>query len=130
MKEPHEYATWICNGKKEWGGVPELKVLSIYYQKIFIVVDIQELKLHKFGDENESDGKVYLMYDGTHYNCGALTSPVTNNSRYIFFMNEDYDAGFLEYAKMLKENSEFVDTVTFTLKCNNCGTAVKGQVEA
>ena len=39
MKEPHEYAAWICNGKNEWGGVPELKVLSIYYNKIFCVVD-------------------------------------------------------------------------------------------
>ena len=91
MKEPHEYAAWICNGKQEWGGVPELKVLSAYYQKIFCVVDIQENKIHKFGDENETDGRVYLMYDGIHYNLGTFTSPITKNSRYIFFMKEDYD---------------------------------------
>jgi len=70
------------------------------------------------------------MYDGTHYNCGSFTSPITGNSRYIFFLHEDYDNNFLEYAKMLKDNGEYVDTLVFTLKCNNCGTAVKGQVEA
>ena len=56
MKEPHEYAAWICNGKNEWGGVPELKVLSVYYHKIFNVVDITENKIHRFGDENDADG--------------------------------------------------------------------------
>ena len=62
---PEAYAEWICG--PQWGGIPELKILSEFYSKELCVVDIGEGKIHKFG----SGPKIYLMYDGTHYNLGV-----------------------------------------------------------
>ena len=47
-QDPENYAEWICK-PQEWGGIPELKILSEYYAKEICVVDIGEAKIHKFG---------------------------------------------------------------------------------
>ena len=51
--------------------MPELKILSEYYRKILCVVDVGEGKIHKFVGDQNADEKIFLMYDGTHYNLGV-----------------------------------------------------------
>ena len=70
--DPTEYAEWICR-PSQWGGIPELKILSEYYKKILCVVDVGEEKIHKFGGDQNSNEKLFLIYDGTHYNLGVCT---------------------------------------------------------
>ena len=48
-REPDEYAEWICKPSQEWGGIPELRILSEYYNKMLCVVDIGVGKIHEFG---------------------------------------------------------------------------------
>ena len=64
--EPQEYATWITSDKKEWGGVPELKMLASHYETRLNVLDIGEGIIHSFGDEYSKC--IFLIFDGTHYN--------------------------------------------------------------
>lgn len=40
--EPQEYAEWICSDKKEWGGVPELRMLATHYETRLNVLDVGE----------------------------------------------------------------------------------------
>ena len=37
--EPEDYCQWICK-PKEWGGIPELRILSQHYEAIIAVLDI------------------------------------------------------------------------------------------
>ena len=30
-KEPQKYLEWLCSGNSAWGGIPELKALSIHF---------------------------------------------------------------------------------------------------
>eukprot|EP00356_Strombidium_inclinatum_P016561 CAMPEP_0170495166 /NCGR_PEP_ID=MMETSP0208-20121228/15055_1 /TAXON_ID=197538 /ORGANISM="Strombidium inclinatum, Strain S3" /LENGTH=221 /DNA_ID=CAMNT_0010771319 /DNA_START=112 /DNA_END=777 /DNA_ORIENTATION=+ len=54
-KDPFEYAAWITEPAKHWGGVPELSVLSEFYEVELCVVDIGAEKLEKFrGPGNRS----------------------------------------------------------------------------
>ena len=70
--QPTEYAEWITNSKT-WGGIPEIKIFSEHYKMTIYVVDIPSLKLHKFGDFDHLKEKVFLIFDGTHYNVGICT---------------------------------------------------------
>jgi hypothetical protein len=47
--EPQKYADWICGGNSAWGGIPELKALSMYFQTEFAVVVISDFKILVFG---------------------------------------------------------------------------------
>lgn len=46
--EPEAYAEFICK-PKEWGGMPELRMLSEYYKARITVVDIGANDLVSFG---------------------------------------------------------------------------------
>ena len=37
--EPHNNAQWILN-TDNWGGIPEMKILSEHYKKLIYVVDV------------------------------------------------------------------------------------------
>ena len=66
--EPIQYAEHICK-PNEWGGIPELNILSEIFQKEVCVIEIGQGAVHKFGSIEHQ--KVFLMYDGTHYNAGV-----------------------------------------------------------
>jgi hypothetical protein len=67
--EPVEYAQHICK-QGEWGGIPELNILASDVYKIEVcVIEVGQGEVHRFG--SKEDDKVFLMYDGTHYNAGV-----------------------------------------------------------
>ena len=70
QQEPETYAEWISK-PTEWGGIPELKILSEHYRVEMRVVDVGDHKVHRFAGALPEKA-IYLMYDGTHYNVGAL----------------------------------------------------------
>lgn len=51
-----------------WGGIPELKALSLFYGVEFGVVVISDVEVLLFGKGQNYTKRVYLLYDGTHYN--------------------------------------------------------------
>jgi len=67
-KPPETYFTWLLSGSKAWGGIPELKALSTLYQVEIGVVVIQEEEILMFGHTMGYKERVYVLYDGTHYN--------------------------------------------------------------
>ena len=72
--EPDAYAEWICK-PKEWGGIPELKILSDHYESVIAVLDIGNDEIIEFkgtGSNNTNMKKlIFLVFDGSHYNLGA-----------------------------------------------------------
>ena len=66
--EPAEYAKWITGSTKEWGGIPELRMLAMHYELQLKVVDVGEGIIYPFG---EGPKCLYLIFDGTHYNLGV-----------------------------------------------------------
>ena len=94
--EPNEYAKWITGPTKEWGGIPELKMLAMHYELQLKVVDVGEGIIYPFG---ESCSKcLYLIFDGTHYNLGAGPDGQS------IFEGDEHDLGFLSLAQNLRES--------------------------
>ena len=74
--EPEQYCEWICK-PNEWGGMPELRLLSQFYQVQITVVDIgnDDLVVFKGSDGKQSYQKeIFLMFDGSHYNLAIQGS--------------------------------------------------------
>ena len=76
-KDPQKYVEWLCSGNSAWGGIPELKALSMYFQTEFAVVVISDLEVLVFGMGEGYQRRVYLLYDGTHYNLAVSTDSKT-----------------------------------------------------
>ena len=91
-KPPKEYAEWIRRSES-WGGAIELKILSEYYATEIVIVNSQTATLTRFGEDKNYPHRIFVYYDGIHYD-GIYWEP-SNVSVYInlFFINfSDYDA--------------------------------------
>ena len=73
--EPEAYAEFICK-PKEWGGMPELRILSEYYKARITVIDIGADDAIHFGPTGGQE--IFLLFDGTHYNLAV------QNERRVF----------------------------------------------
>ena len=118
---PEEYSKWITGPSKEWGGIPELKMLAMHYGIKIKVVDVGEGIIYPFGNGEKC---IYLMFDGSHYNLGE--GP--NNQRQ--FIGDSHDAGFCALAQEMRDSGQWIDPNLFALKCSDCGKALQGQTEA
>ena len=61
--------------------------------------------LHKFGD-NKYDNKIFLIFDGTHYNTGIYTNKDKISK---IFKNSDQKINLkmMELGKMIKNNGDY-----------------------
>lgn len=70
-KDPKKYVEWLLSGPEAWGGIPELKALGEIYSIEFGVVVIQDVEILLFGLNEGRKDRVYVLFDGTHYNLVA-----------------------------------------------------------
>lgn len=65
-KPVEEYCAWIQDDKS-WGGAIELAILSNYYGVEIAVVDTMNAIINRFGEDQSYPHRVFLMFDGIHY---------------------------------------------------------------
>lgn len=61
-----EYCRWILK-PDSWGGAIELAVLSNFYGLEIAVVDTLNAIINRFGEDQHYAQRVFLMFDGIHY---------------------------------------------------------------
>ncbi len=101
-KEPKEYVEWLCSGPV-WGGQPELKALSIHFQTEFAVLDIVYEEVLVFGLDHGYKQRVYVLYDGTHYNL-----VVSDDSKTFDPADDKAYQGCLNLAKECRDAGESI----------------------
>lgn len=123
-----EYSEYIQK-PNTWGGEIELSILSEVLQTEIGVVDIQTGNLYTYG-ENKYDNKVYVLFDGIHYDALYREGP----SGFFTTKFSPTDMNVLSQAKELasdlRNSRQFVDVYSFTLMCTSCACRLRGQVEA
>ncbi|CAA0806490.1 OTU-like cysteine protease family protein [Striga hermonthica] len=129
-----EYCAWILNPDK-WGGAIELAILSEYYGREIAAYDIQTTRCVLYGQGNNFEERVMLIYDGIHYDALAM-SPFEGApeefDQTVFAVRtvgpvEDLA---LHLVKDQHRKRSFTDTANFTLRCAVCQIGVVGQKEA
>lgn len=124
-KHIDEYVKWITSGSAAWGGIPELKALALFYECEFAVVVIEDIEVLLFGKGKSYKKRVYVLYDGTHYNL------IRSGSKKIFEPSDEQAyQGCLVLAEQCNKANEALDPSVFSLVCYQCQTRLVGQFDA
>ena len=73
-RPPEAYAEWIQE-KEHWGGGIELAVLARHFETEMATVDVQTLRVSIFGELEGYEQRVWLIYDGIHYDLLVRPGP-------------------------------------------------------
>ncbi|GFV98799.1 ubiquitin thioesterase OTU1 [Trichonephila clavipes] len=123
-KPNHEYCAWITD-PTHWGGAIELSILSEYFGMEIVAINILSLSAHIFGEANEYDHRMFLIYDGIHYD--PLVLEYENHFQTIF---SAYDQSIMdmamELAREAKESRQFTDVINYNLSCKSCHIRMRG----
>ncbi|XP_059169723.1 ubiquitin thioesterase OTU1-like [Physella acuta] len=130
-KPNNAYCRWIRD-KNSWGGGIELSILSQYYNTEIAVVDTQSGRVDRFGEDKNYEERVFLIYDGIHYDSLIYESiDQTGPVRTKFSIhNAVILAQALELASEAKSIRQFTDVEGFSLRCSTCQAPLRGQREA
>ena len=89
------------------------------------MVVIGDVEVLLFGKDKNLTKRVYVLYDGTHYNL------IKSGQKRVFDpKDEQAYQGCLELAKECKKNHEDIDTTLFSLVCYECDRKLAGQFDA
>ncbi|XP_018021281.1 ubiquitin thioesterase OTU1 isoform X2 [Hyalella azteca] len=126
-----QYCAWIIRDQS-WGGEIELAVLSDLYAVEIVTVDARTARINRFGESSKYPLRVFLLYDGIHYDPLHMESPVVNGMYYTSFSSNDDAilAQALELASQAHASGSFTNTDNFTLQCGQCGLKLRGETEA
>uniref|UniRef100_A0A1B6CSE9 Ubiquitin thioesterase OTU n=1 Tax=Clastoptera arizonana TaxID=38151 RepID=A0A1B6CSE9_9HEMI len=130
-KPNKDYCDWILK-TESWGGAIELSILSTFYGMEIAVVDTINAIINRFGEDKSYFHRVFLIFDGIHYDPLYLESNDASGSIQTIFPTTDDN--ILREAEQLaveaQSSRQFTDVNKFTLRCNDCQIFLKGQVEA
>ncbi|XP_069687179.1 ubiquitin thioesterase Otu1 [Periplaneta americana] len=129
-KPNSEYSKWILKSDS-WGGAIELAVLSNFYGLEIAVVDTLNAIINRFGEDQHYAQRVFLVFDGIHYDPLYL-EPLEGSNIQTMFLTSDEQV--LQQAEELaheaKSSRQFTDLERFSLKCLVCQVLLKGQIQA
>ncbi|XP_044262431.1 ubiquitin thioesterase OTU1 [Tribolium madens] len=129
-KPNREYCAWIQDDKS-WGGAIELAILSNHYGFEIAVVDTINAIINRFGEDQHYTLRIFLMFDGIHYDPLFLESLDGANIQTIFPTDDEKILNEAqELAREAKSSRQFTDVNKFTLKCMNCNVFLNGQLQA
>ncbi|KAK6631621.1 hypothetical protein RUM44_006150 [Polyplax serrata] len=129
-KPPKAYCDWIQKSDS-WGGAIELSILSGHYEIEMDVVDTVNAIINRFGEDKNYSQRIFLIFDGIHYDPLYLEPAAGGDIQTIFpTTNENVFQEAKLLAQQAKSSRQFTDVNKFSLKCMDCQTIMKGQVEA
>jgi ubiquitin thioesterase OTU1 len=134
QKSPEEYAKFMKQ-TNSWGGSVELSIFSEHYKAEIIVFDIARQRHNCFGEERNYQKRIYLVYDGIHYDALVWNlAPEANNKDWdiTIFNPNDYKIESACQALIQKEfkSGKFVDEYNYKIKCGECGQVFVGNKNA
>lgn len=109
-----EYCIWIQE-IDSWGGAIEVSILSSFFGVEIDVVDIQNAIIIRFGEDKNYGMRVFLLFDGIHYDPLYLESVSVS----FFFCSLNIYLKFCFFRAEHLEHYSPVKRKTFTSKLSN-----------
>ncbi|XP_011496189.1 PREDICTED: ubiquitin thioesterase OTU1 [Ceratosolen solmsi marchali] len=129
-KPNQEYCEWIMK-PNSWGGAIELAILSRFYGLEIAVVDSSNGIINRFGEDQHYAQRVFLIFDGIHYDPLYL-EPLHGESIQTIFPieNEMILRQAANLAQEAKSSHQYTNIKKFTLKCMICDVKLSGSQAA
>ncbi|XP_056001492.1 ubiquitin thioesterase OTU1-like [Ostrea edulis] len=130
-KTNNAYCNWIRNADS-WGGAIEVSILSQYFDVEIAVVDTQSSRIDRFGEDKLYKERIFVIYDGIHYDPLILEPLDPNLHVQTIFPTSDASVlgQAMEIASEAKSARQFTDVSNFSIKCLVCQKLLTGQSEA
>ncbi|ODM87382.1 Ubiquitin thioesterase OTU1 [Orchesella cincta] len=125
-----DYVKWIKE-PESWGGGIELAILSEFYGMQISVVNTQSVHISNFGEDQNFAERIFLVYDGVHYDP-LYFEPFNGGSTRTKFevRNTRMNDLAMQLAHEAHASHQFTDLNNFSLRCQICNALLKGQEEA
>ena len=118
------YLAWISD-KAHWGGAIECAILAECLGLEIAVVDIRTARAYIFGEGKSFRNRMYLLYDGVHYDC--LVRPT---QCIIDALDTDAMADAIAIASEMQRTRQFTNMDGFSLRCLVCSEGLTGAADA
>lgn len=134
-KSNGEYQRWIRQ-PNTWGGAVELAVLSKHFAVQIASFDVRSQRMDCYGGGAQPaySTRVYLLYDGIHYDPLALSPMPGADEGFDETVFSADDGQSEQMARALAaeahEKRQYTDTANFTLQCGQCSAKLRGEQEA
>ena len=138
-KNPSVYCTDIQD-QDQWGGAIELEILGQSLGVQVCAVDVETSHVYYFNQDPTVERRCILAYSGIHYDTVVLnqSSPPHRSANgdpeddiRLFPTSDDRIIELAkDLCKVLRARGYFTNPATFEIKCNECGTRMKGEQEA
>jgi len=135
QKSPLEYSKFITQ-PNSWGGSVELAIFAQHYKCEIMIFDIARQRHECFGEGGKYSQRIYLIYDGIHYDplvCSSASNPQSNKEWDIAIFKPDdliTEASAKAYAEKEYKSGKFVDEYNYSIKCEQCGKVFVGNKNA
>mmetsp|Transcript_12582 Transcript_12582/g.12210 ORF Transcript_12582/g.12210 Transcript_12582/m.12210 type:complete len:338 (+) Transcript_12582:92-1105(+) len=128
-----DYAKWILNPDK-WGGEIEMSILAKHLHIEIAAIDVETGHLYIYGEGMKFNSRVYLLYDGIHYDA-IVSSKISEDNQHddkdditIFFSSDTLVWKQVELlASELRKKKQFVNMAGCDLQCLICLKGLQGQ---
>lgn len=128
----HEYCAWILD-ERNWGGAIELDILAQHYKTEICVIDIGSLITQVFGEGNNYNKRIYLLFSGSHYDLLVRNVPGKEDvlEDISVFSTTDQFAyeGAMCIVKDLHRAHKYEDSGEFPEVCFECRKQFNGKQE-
>lgn len=108
-----------------WGGAIELALFSEMFNIMIASMDVMTGRVDMFGEEKDYDRRIYIMYNGVHYDPLVMNLDDTcgNESDITVFSPNDDNTFimFKDFVESIKSKGDFVDPSNINnMKCGVC----------
>jgi ubiquitin thioesterase OTU1 len=132
QQNPNDYANYIKR-TNTWGGSVELCIFADHYKSEILVLDTARQRHNTFGEEKNYSKRIYLVYDGIHYDALVWTSnPNSKDWDVTVFdpKNKPVEDGCMAFMNKEFQSGNYVDEYNYKIKCGQCGQVFVGNKNA
>lgn len=120
-KEVDSYIEDIMN-PDQWGGAIDLQILAEYYNIEIVSFNIETTIPVIYGEGQNYENRIYVIYNGFHYDTLVIDFGVDLESLRIFSSNEiEYFELFRDFTGIYTKKGEYLNLNKFLTKCQICG---------
>lgn len=116
-----------------WGGAIELKMFSEIFDIQIAVLDVQSGRIDIFGELEDLEKRIYLLYNGIHYDPLVMNYQDNIESDITIFSPNDSEKliMFKDYVESIKNKGDYIDISNINnLKCIKCNNIFDSEEDA
>jgi len=105
----------------QWGGAIDLQIIAEYYKTEIAAFNIENGKPVVYGEGRDFPNRIYLIYNGIHYDSLVIEFGKDFEALRIFSSQEmEYFELFRDLTALYTEKGDYINLNKFSTQCQTC----------